>query len=80
MKGMVDIFKLNIKRFPDSWNVYDSLAEAYMKNDKEELAIKYYEKSFRNIFLVIVITKDFYNMQWLSCPKFTTCKTFRIPN
>ncbi len=41
----VRIFKENAKLFPDSWNVYDSLAEAYMKNDERKQAIRYYEKS-----------------------------------
>ena len=41
----IEIFKLNIKNFPDSWNVYDSLGEAYMKKGDKELAIKYYKKS-----------------------------------
>jgi tetratricopeptide (TPR) repeat protein len=41
----IEIFKLNIDAFPESWNVYDSLAEAYMTKEKNELAIKYYKKS-----------------------------------
>jgi len=43
----IAIFKFNIKEYPDSWNVYDSLAEAYMKDGHDELAIKYYEKSLK---------------------------------
>ncbi len=41
----IKLFKLNVEYFPDSWNVYDSLAEAYMKNGNNDLAIKNYEKS-----------------------------------
>jgi CubicO group peptidase (beta-lactamase class C family) len=41
----IEIFKLNIESYPESSNVYDSLGEAYMKNDQNELAIKNYEKS-----------------------------------
>jgi tetratricopeptide (TPR) repeat protein len=41
----IEIFKLNVAEYPDSWNVYDSLAEAYMKNGDNELAIKNYNKS-----------------------------------
>jgi len=41
----IDIFKINAKEFPESWNVYDSLGEGYMANGDKELAIKYYEKS-----------------------------------
>ena len=41
----IEIFKINVKEFPESWNVYDSLGEAYMVNGDKELAIKNYEKS-----------------------------------
>jgi glyoxylase-like metal-dependent hydrolase (beta-lactamase superfamily II) len=41
----IEIFKLNVKMYPDSWNVYDSLGEAYMNAGEMELAIKNYEKS-----------------------------------
>ena len=38
-------FKLNVEFYPNSWNVYDSLAEAYMENGEKELAIANYKKS-----------------------------------
>ena len=41
----IAVFKLNVQDYPGSWNVYDSLAEAYMKNGDDELAIEYYGKS-----------------------------------
>jgi carboxyl-terminal processing protease len=41
----IEVFKINVKEFPESWNVYDSLGEAYMVNGDKELAIKNYEKS-----------------------------------
>jgi tetratricopeptide (TPR) repeat protein len=41
----IEVFKINAKEFPESWNVYDSLGEAYMVNGDKELAIKNYEKS-----------------------------------
>jgi tetratricopeptide (TPR) repeat protein len=41
----IQVFELNTKYFPESWNVWDSLAEAYAKAGKKDLAIKYYEKS-----------------------------------
>jgi len=44
-KEAIAIFKLNVEEHPKSWNVYDSLGEAYMKNDQKELAIKFYRKS-----------------------------------
>jgi len=41
----IGIFKINIEEFPESFNVYDSMAEAYMTNGDNELAIEYYKKS-----------------------------------
>jgi tetratricopeptide (TPR) repeat protein len=41
----IEIFKLNVEAYPGSWNVYDSLGEAYLKNGDKELAIKNYQKS-----------------------------------
>ena len=45
MKEGIEIFKLNVKMYPNSANVYDSLGEAYMKNGDIENAIMNYEKS-----------------------------------
>lgn len=45
VKEAIEIFKLNVAEYPKSWNVYDSLGEAYMKNGDKELAIQNYEKS-----------------------------------
>ena len=39
------VFKLNMEAFPESFNVYDSYAEALMNQDKNDLAIQYYKKS-----------------------------------
>ena len=41
----IDIFKLNVEAYPRSANVYDSLAEAYLKKGNKELAIKFYSKA-----------------------------------
>jgi hypothetical protein len=41
----IAIFKANVERYPGSANVYDSLAEAYEKNDQIELARPLYEKA-----------------------------------
>lgn len=41
----IEIFKLNVELFPDSWNVYDSLGEGYMNNGDTKLAIENYRKS-----------------------------------
>jgi hypothetical protein len=39
------VFKLNVTLFPESWNVFDSLGEAYAADGNKELAIKNYERS-----------------------------------
>ena len=41
----IAIFKLNIEMFPEAFNPYDSLGEAYMVAGDKELAIKNYAKS-----------------------------------
>jgi CubicO group peptidase (beta-lactamase class C family) len=41
----IGVFKLNVEMFPDSWNVYDSLGEAYMNNGENKLALENYKKS-----------------------------------
>ena len=43
----IEAFKMNIERHPDSWNVYDSLAEAYEKSGNKELALANYEKALK---------------------------------
>ena len=45
IREAIEIFKLNVEVYSESWNVYDSLGEAYMKNDEKEPAIKNYRKS-----------------------------------
>jgi len=45
IKDALEIFKLNVKEYPKSANVYDSLGEAYMNNGEKELAIQNYKKS-----------------------------------
>ena len=41
----IEVFKLNVKMYEDSWNVYDSLGEAYLVAGKYDKARKLYEKS-----------------------------------
>ncbi|NQV16958.1 MAG: hypothetical protein HQ534_00210 [Armatimonadetes bacterium] len=41
----IEVFQENIKRFPKSANVYDSLGEAYEKNEQFELAKENYAKA-----------------------------------
>ncbi len=42
-----DIFEINMILYPESFNVYDSYAEACMKIGKKDLAIENYQKSLR---------------------------------
>ena len=39
------LFQFNLKEFPESFNVYDSLGEAFMNNGDKENAIRNYKKS-----------------------------------
>ena len=45
IREAIEIFKLNVQVYPDSWNAYDSLGEAYMENGDRELAIQNYNTS-----------------------------------
>lgn len=45
LREAIFIFKLNVEFYPNSYNVYDSLGEAYMANGENELAIANYKKS-----------------------------------
>jgi hypothetical protein len=41
----IEIFKVNVNAFPKSWNVYDSIAEAYVTQGARALAIANYQRS-----------------------------------
>jgi len=43
--GAIEIFKLNVELYPESWNVYDSLGEAYYLIGNLQLAKENYKKS-----------------------------------
>ncbi len=45
VKEAIEIFKINVAEFPDSWNTYDSLGEAYMVDGQKDKAIANYKKS-----------------------------------
>ncbi|HEV2828722.1 MAG TPA: serine hydrolase [Pyrinomonadaceae bacterium] len=45
MAEAIALFKLNVEFYPDAWNTYDSLGEAYMNSGDKELAIANYKKS-----------------------------------
>ena len=44
LQDAIEIFKLNVSVFPDAYNTYDSLAEAYMLAGEKEPAIQNYKK------------------------------------
>jgi tetratricopeptide (TPR) repeat protein len=46
-KEAIEIFKLSVEAYPESYNTYDSLGEAYMGNGEKDLAIRNYEKSLQ---------------------------------
>jgi len=41
----IEVFKLNVEAYPEGFNTYDSLAEAYMAVNERELAKQNYKKS-----------------------------------
>ncbi len=45
IKDAIEIFKMNVREYPESFNVYDSLGEAYMIGGNTKEAVKNYNKS-----------------------------------
>jgi tetratricopeptide (TPR) repeat protein len=43
----IAVFAMNVDAYPESWNVYDSLGEAYMKSGQYGLAVRSYEESMK---------------------------------
>jgi glyoxylase-like metal-dependent hydrolase (beta-lactamase superfamily II) len=41
----VEMFRINVELFPDSWNVYDSLGEALLRAGSTDEAVAMYERS-----------------------------------
>ena len=41
------MFEINVKLFPDSWNVYDSLGEALLQAGETAKAAAMYEKALQ---------------------------------
>jgi len=41
----IEMFRKNVKDYPKSWNVHDSLAEAYERKGEKKLAIENYRKA-----------------------------------
>jgi tetratricopeptide (TPR) repeat protein len=53
------VFKVNVKKYPEVANGYDSLAECYMTMGDNENAIKYYKIAFEKLETDTTITDDF---------------------
>ena len=47
LQDAIELLKTNVRLFPESWNTYDSLGEAYAKAGETALAIQNYEKSIQ---------------------------------
>ncbi|MBN2664356.1 MAG: hypothetical protein JXR68_11965 [Bacteroidales bacterium] len=45
-ENAIKVFKTNVERYPNSPNVYDSLGEAYEKNNQLKLAEENYQKAY----------------------------------
>ena len=45
IKEAIEIFKLNCQSYPESWDAYFQLAEAYMKNGDTSMALLNYQKA-----------------------------------
>lgn len=45
VKDAAAVFEMNVEDFPKSWNVYDSLGEAYAEDDQRDRAVASYERS-----------------------------------
>ena len=45
----IDMFKMNVEKYPDSWNVYDSLGEAYNEKGEKGRSIKNYKKAYEMV-------------------------------
>lgn len=43
MPTAIEVFKLNVKKHPDSWNVYDSMGEAYQKSGDKKQSLSHYK-------------------------------------
>lgn len=41
----IEMFRKNVKDYPQSWNVYDSLGEAYDRKGEKKLAIENYQRA-----------------------------------
>jgi tetratricopeptide (TPR) repeat protein len=44
VKEAIEIFRSNTEAFPNEYNTWDSLAEAYLEDGQNDLAVRYYRK------------------------------------
>jgi CubicO group peptidase (beta-lactamase class C family) len=47
VQDALDLFKLNVQAYPDSWKVYDNLAFGYSKMGNKKQAVKYLKMSLK---------------------------------
>ena len=47
VEDAIQVFSVNVRLRPDSWNAHDSLGEAYAVAGKKELAIEHYEQALK---------------------------------
>jgi tetratricopeptide (TPR) repeat protein len=45
----IELFKINAEKYPESWNVYDSLAEGYATQGEKAKAIEFYTKALSKV-------------------------------
>jgi hypothetical protein len=48
VKQAIEVFQLNVKNYPDSWNTYDSLAEAYGIAGEKSQAKAFYQLALKH--------------------------------
>lgn len=53
------VFEVNIKKYPEVANGYDSIAECYMNRGENENAIKYYKIAFEKFKTDTTVTEEF---------------------
>ena len=53
------VFQLNIKKFPDIANNYDSIAECYLNRGENENAMKFYKVAFEKLQTDTTLTNEF---------------------
>jgi tetratricopeptide (TPR) repeat protein len=53
------VFKVNLKKYPELANCYDSLAECYLTRGENENAIKYYKLAYEKLETDTTITDEF---------------------